>query len=65
MNKLFKTIALVVAFIAGICLIVAEAISVIEALVHYWDLNRQYTPPMPEIPEEWYPEVSDENAPEQ
>ncbi len=46
-----------VAFIAGICLIVAEAISVIEALVHYWDLNRQYTPPMPEIPEEWYPEV--------
>ena len=46
-----------VAFIAGIALVIAEALSVFEAVVHYVQLSRQYIPAMPEIPEEWYPEV--------
>ncbi len=46
-----------VAFIAGIALVIAEAISVMEALIQCWDLNNQYVPKMPEIPEEWYPDV--------
>lgn len=46
-----------VAFVAGIALVIAEAISVMEALIQCWDLNNQYVPKMPEIPEEWYPDV--------
>ncbi len=46
-----------VAFIAGICLLIAEATSVFEALVSYIDLNMEYQPEMPEIPEDMYPEV--------
>lgn len=46
-----------VAFIAGIGLLLAEALSVVEAIVHFWDLNHQYVLPMPVIPEEWYPEI--------
>ncbi|MBP3339964.1 MAG: glycosyltransferase [Lachnospiraceae bacterium] len=46
-----------VASIAGICLLIAETISVIEALIQCWQLSRQYEPPMPVIPEEWYPDV--------
>ena len=45
------------AFGAGIALVVAEGVSVLEALIHYIDLNRQFEPPMPVIPQEWYPEV--------
>lgn len=46
-----------VAFIAGVCLVIAEGLSVLEALIHYIDLNRQYMPPMPVIPNDWYPDV--------
>ena len=46
-----------VAFIAGICLLIAEATSVFEALVSYIDLNMEFQPEMPEIPEDMYPEV--------
>lgn len=46
-----------VAFFAGICLVAAEGLSVMEALLHYWDLNHHFIPPMPSIPKEWFPEV--------
>ncbi len=45
------------ALVAGIALVIAEGISVIEALIHYIDLNKQFEPEMPVIPDEWYPDV--------
>ncbi len=45
------------AFVLGIALLVAEGISVLEALSHYIDLNRQFEPEMPVIPNEWYPDI--------
>ena len=42
---------------AGVLLLLAEGRSVFEALLSYIDLNREFQPEMPEIPEDMYPDV--------
>ena len=46
-----------VSFVCGVCLLLAEAFSVYEAIFSYFDLNMEYQPEMPEIPDEMFPEV--------
>ena len=38
-----------VAFIAGILLLTAEALSIVESIISYIEMNRRYMPEMPEI----------------
>ena len=45
------------ALVCGICLLAAEIISALEALMHYWDMHNMRLPEKPELPESWYPEV--------
>ncbi|MBE6003271.1 MAG: glycosyltransferase [Lachnospiraceae bacterium] len=46
-----------IAFIAGIALLVSEALSIFEAVMSYIDLNLEFQPEMPVIPDDMYPEV--------
>ncbi|BES65007.1 glycosyltransferase [Gottschalkiaceae bacterium SANA] len=43
--------------LAGVALIVAETISVIEAFEHYRNMSSAVIPEKPEIPLEWFPEI--------
>jgi len=43
--------------IFGIALAAAEAIAVLEALSHYWNMSSSDVPEKPEIPDEMYPHV--------
>lgn len=45
------------AFVCGILLVVAEAVSAFEAFLHYSDMHHMVVPEMPEIPPELYPDV--------
>ena len=45
------------AFVCGICLLVAESISAFEAFLHYSDMQHMVVPEKPEIPVELYPDV--------
>lgn len=45
------------AFIFGIALLAAEAISFFEAFSSYHSINRIVEPEMPQIPIDWYPDV--------
>lgn len=47
----------VLAFVCGILLVVAEAISALEAFLHYSDMHHMVVPEKPEIPLELYPDV--------
>ncbi len=47
----------ILAFVCGICLVVAEAISALEAFLHYTDMHHMMVPEKPEIPLELYPDV--------
>lgn len=47
----------IVSLIAGIALVAAETIGVIEAFSHYRNLSSAKSPELPKIKEEWYPEV--------
>lgn len=58
--RIFFTIPLthgIVSLIAGIALVVAEAIGVIEAFSHYRNMRSLYVPEMPVIQKEDYPDV--------
>ena len=46
-----------VAFILGIALLVAEAVSALESFAHCRDLLGTEEPEMPQIPDEWFPDV--------
>ncbi len=46
-----------VAFVAGVLLVVAEGLSIFEAVMSYIDLNLEYQPEMPVIDDDQYPEV--------
>lgn len=43
--------------IFGIALVTAEAIAVLEAFSHYWNMRASQVPEKPEIPDEMYPHV--------
>ncbi|MGI6402732.1 MAG: glycosyltransferase family 2 protein [Oscillospiraceae bacterium] len=43
--------------IFGITLVTAEAIAVLEAFSHYWNMRASQVPEKPEIPDEMYPHV--------
>jgi cellulose synthase (UDP-forming) len=47
----------ILSLIAGISLIVAESISMLEAAEHYKNMSRAFIPEMPEIPVDWFPHV--------
>lgn len=58
--RIFFTIPMdygLVSLIAGIFLVVAETIGVIEAFSHYRNLQGRKIPDLPSIPDNWYPEV--------
>ncbi len=46
-----------IAFIAGVSLLVSEALSIFEAVMSYIDLNLEFQPEMPVIDDDMYPEV--------
>lgn len=46
-----------VAFLAGLYLLIAETLSMVEALLHCMDLNYEEAVEMPVISPEWYPHV--------
>ena len=46
-----------VSLLAGVALIVAETVSVIEAFEHYRNMSSAVIPEKPEIPLAWFPEV--------
>ena len=46
-----------IAFILGIALLVAEAVSAIESFSHCRDMLRTEEPEMPKIPDSWFPHV--------
>lgn len=52
-RKVYGTLALV----CGICLLAAEVISALEALMHYLDMHNMRLPEKPEVPLDLYPEV--------
>lgn len=52
-----RTVYGTLAFVCGICLLAAEMISALEALMHYSDMHNMRLPEKPELPESWYPEV--------
>ncbi len=45
------------AAICGICLAVAESVSMLEGAEHFLNLRKKKTPDMPVVPLEWYPHV--------
>lgn len=47
----------VVALLFGLLLLVAEIMSAFEAVVNYSMLSKYVPPELPEIPEDWYPEI--------
>lgn len=58
--RIFFTIPVeygLISLIAGIALVVAETIGVIEAFAHYANLRGREVPNLPVIPESWYPSV--------
>lgn len=46
-----------VSLVAGIALVVAETVGVIEAFSHYRNMSYLRSPEKPEIPLDWYPDV--------
>lgn len=46
-----------IALIFGIALLIAEAVSALEAFVHCMDLTSKMEPEMPTIPDEWFPDI--------
>ena len=45
------------AFFGGLLLLIAEIFSSYEAMTHYLAQRDVWEPEMPEIPEDWYPDV--------
>lgn len=58
--RIFFTLPLhdgIVSLTAGLALVIAETISVLEAIEQYVNISAGAEPEMPEIPDEWYPDV--------
>lgn len=58
--RIFFTLPLhngIVSLVAGLALVIAETIGVLEAIEHYLNMSTGTEPKMPDIPKEWYPDV--------
>lgn len=58
--RIFFTLPLgagAVSLTAGLALVIAEAVGVLEAIEHYLNMGTGSEPEMPNIPEAWYPDV--------
>lgn len=58
--RIFFTLPLhngIVSLVAGLALVIAETIGVLEAIEHYLNMSTGVEPDMPDIPQEWYPDV--------